>query len=85
MTNKTKNFDRAVSSIRSAARRRISRNGQVSAVDLASVAPSISGDIRGAAVREAFRQLEDEGVMRQTKDTVYNSSTRHRVTVYAAA
>ena len=80
MTSKT--FENAVSSIRAAALRRVRRRGQVSAVDVSSVAPGITGDVRGAAVREAFRQLESKGVIARTDDTTYNTATRHRVTVY---
>jgi hypothetical protein len=85
MSKKLSTFDRAVSSICSAARRRISSKGTVSAVDLSSIAPSITGNSRGAAVRAAFRSLEDEKFMCRTSDTVYNPSTRHRVAVYKTA
>ena len=85
MSKKLSAFARAVSSICSAARRRIGKKGTVSAVDLSSIAPTITGGTRGAAVRTAFRTLEDEKVMCRTADTVYNPNTRHRVCVYKSA
>ena len=82
--NRSNSFERAVSTIRSAARRKATSAGKVSAVDLQNIATSTRNSRRGAAVREAFRQLEDEKVLRRTRETVYNNSTRHRVAVYAA-
>lgn len=84
MENKNKVFDRAVSSLRSAALRRVRRTGNVSAVDVASVVPTLKGAGRGAAVREAFRRLEDEKIVRRSDDTVYHTATRHRVSIYTA-
>lgn len=81
---KTQAFEQAISSIRSAARRRLSRKGSVSAVDVSSAAPTVVGARRGAAVRAAFQQLENEEVMTKSEMTVINSATRHRVAVYTA-
>lgn len=83
-SNQSKSFERAISTIRTAARRRLARTGTVSAVDLIKAAPTVSGARRGAAVRAAFRQLENEEVMCKSEDTVRNVSTRHRVAVYTA-
>lgn len=82
MSTKISAFDRAVSQIRTAVRRRFRNNQTVSSVDVATVASSFRGAKRGAVIRTAFRQLEEEGVMRSTADTVYNSRIRHSVTVY---
>lgn len=79
------NFDTAVSRFRTSIRRRVSRTGRVSAVDLGSVASNITGSSRGAAVREAFRQLISEGVIAPTKTSVVNPRNRHPVTVYGRA
>jgi hypothetical protein len=85
MKNNNSNFDRAVSSFRTSIRRRITRTGRVSAVDLASVANWIVGSPRGAAVREAFRQLQSDKVITATNATVINPRNRHQVTVYGRA
>lgn len=83
-TKQAKAFNQAISTIRSAARRRLARNGVVSAVDVSHVAPNIKGARRGAAVRSAFLALENLEVMTRSTETVVNSSTRHRVAVYTA-
>lgn len=82
MANKTSAFERAVSQVRTAVRRRLRNNTTVSSVDVTSVAPSFRGAKRGAVIRTAFRHLEEEGVIRPTVDTVYNTRIRHSVTVY---
>ena len=78
-------FERAVSSFRTAIRRRIARTGRVSAVDLVTVARNTTGSTRGAAIREAFRQLQSNDVLVATNDKVVNPKNRHPVTVYARA
>jgi hypothetical protein len=82
MTNKTSAFERAVSQVRTAVRRRLRNNTTISSVDVVSAAPSFRGARRGAVIRTAFRQLESEGVIRPTDETVYNARIRHSVTVY---
>jgi ribosomal protein S19E (S16A) len=82
MTAKVSTFDKAVAKIRAAVKRRIRTRDTFSSVDLASVAPNFKGSQRGAVVRTALRQLETEGVISSTDDTVYNTRIRHRVTVY---
>lgn len=81
-SRKTKAFQKAVSNIRSAARRRVRSKGMVSAVDLSNVASNIKGEIRGAAVRTAFNQLVAEDILQPSGLTVYNPNTHHRVAVY---
>ena len=83
--SRTNTFEKAVSEIRSAARRRLRTQGSVSSVDLTNVATRVKGATRGAVMRTAFRQLETEGVMIRTKATVYNSRAKHSVTVYKRA
>lgn len=85
MAVSSKAFGRAVSTMRSAIRRRARRSGRVSPVDISSVAKNVKGDIRGAAVSAAFNQLVSEGVIAPSQVTVYNPSTHHRVTVYTAS
>ena len=82
MTSKISAFERAVSKVRTAVRRRLRNNLTISSVDVSAVAPDFKGSARGAVVRAAFRQLEEEGVIKSTTDTVYNSRIRHSVTVY---
>jgi hypothetical protein len=82
MSNKASAFERAVTQLRTAVRRRLRNNSTISSVDVTSVAPSFRGSKRGAVVRAAFRQLEEEGVIKATPSTVYNSRIRHSVTVY---
>jgi hypothetical protein len=82
MTTRLTAFDRAVSQVRTAVRRRLRNNTTVSSVDVSSAAPTFRGSRRGAVIRTAFRQLETEGVIKPTADTVYNARIRHSVTVY---
>lgn len=82
MSIKSNAFTRAVSQVRTAVRRRLRNNTTVSSVDLVSTAPSFRGAKRGAVMRTALLQLEVEGVIRPIADTVYNTRTRHSVTVY---
>ena len=82
MSIRTNAFTRAVSLVRTAARRRLRNNPTLSAVDLTASAPSFRGAKRGAVIRTVFRQLEVEGVISPTTDTVYNPRIRHSVTVY---
>lgn len=77
-----KNFDNAVTTIRTALRRRATSQGTVSSVDAVGVAPKFRGPARGAAIRAAFTQLIREGFVKPTKDSVYNSTSRHSVVVY---
>lgn len=85
MTRTVSRFDRAVSEMRSAIRRKIRRSELTSALDVADVSPALKGSIRGAAVRKVFSQLETEGVIRVTDDVVYNNRTRNSVSVYRRA
>lgn len=82
-TQKNKKFSTAVSTVRSAISRRMkSNNGTVSSVDLSDVKTSFKGPARGAVIREAFASLVRDEVIKMTKETVYNSTTRHSVAVY---
>jgi len=85
MSNKVSAFSRAVAQIRTAVRRRLRSNSTVSSVDVTTVAPSFRGAKRGAVIRTALRQLEEEGVIKSTDNTVYNPRIRHSVTVYRKA
>lgn len=80
--NNVNRFTVAVSTIRSALARRARKEGVISAVDVADVAPTVSGSTRGAAVRAAFVQLVKERILRPTTRTKYNPDTRHSVVVY---
>lgn len=82
MTKNNKKFDTAVSTIRSAIMRRVRSQGTVSSADIVSVARTLNGPERGAAVSTVFSQLVREDILRPTKKTVVNPETRHRVTVY---
>ncbi len=82
MASKMSNFDRAVSQIRNAIKRRIRNNQTVSSLDVAKVAPTYTGGARGAVVRAAFLDLQKEGVITVTNESVYNPRIRHRVAVY---
>ncbi len=82
MASKMSDFDRAVSQIKTAVRRRLRKNETVSSVDVAKIAPACSGGSRGAVVRAAFLDLTKEGVMTATSETVYNPRIRHRVAIY---
>lgn len=77
-----KKFETAVSTIRSAIKRKANQSDEISSVDVSNVAPSIKGNQRGAAVREAFASLVREGFLKMTKQSVYNPDTRHSVSVY---
>lgn len=78
-------FERAVSTFRTSIRRRLNRHGRVSAADLNTVGKTVVGQTRGAAVREAFRQLSKEGVIVATDERVMNPRNRHKVAVYTRA
>lgn len=82
MSNKTNAFERAVAQVRTAVRRRLRTKTTVSSVDVTPAAPHFRGAKRGAVIRTVFRQLEEEGVIKSTSDTVYNTRIRHSVTVY---
>jgi len=75
-------FPQAVSRFRKVILNRLEKLGEVSSVDLTDVVGSVRGSLRGAAVRRAFQALEEDGLLRETNNTVYNSKTRHRVSVY---
>lgn len=78
-------FTSAVSRIKAAVRRRALRSDTVSAVDVANVSRTTSGERRGAVIRRVFADLIADGFLVATKDTVYNRDTRHSVTVYRVA
>lgn len=79
-----KNFETAVSQVRTAIRRRLRTRDTVSAFEFTDVATFVRGAKRGAVMSTAFRQLQEEGVIKLTKQTVYNTQTKHRVAVYRA-
>ena len=78
----SKQFSQTVSRMKTAIRKHVKTNGAVSAVDIANISRSSSGEERGAVVRRAFADLVEEGFIRPTKTTTYNTSTHHSVTVY---
>jgi len=86
---KNKGYNRTVVSLRRGIINAAKKNGgQVSAVDVKGIMPSVTGSSRGAMVRQAFTSLVGENAIRIVKrkgvtQTVYNSDTRHRVTLYA--
>jgi len=77
-------FNGAVSRLKTEIRRRASRGAtEISAVDVANVQRgALRGASRGAAVRRAFADLVDEGLLKTTNLVEYNSDTHHSVTVY---
>lgn len=79
------NFTSVVSRIKTAARRRASRTGTVSAVDVSNVSRTTRGERRGAVIRRVFADLVSEGFLVATSNTQYNRDTRHSVTVYRIA
>lgn len=78
-------FTSVVSRIKTAVRRRASRSGTVSAVDVANVSRTTRGERRGAVIRRVFADLVAEGFLVATSGTRYNRDTRHSVTVYRVA
>lgn len=79
-------FNTVVSRLKTSIRRKV-RNGAetVSALDVTNVMRTSSNNSsRGAAVRRAFTDLVDEGVLVPTTDTEYNADTHHSVTIYRA-
>ncbi len=74
-------FDQIVNEFRKSIRSR-KRAGIVSAIDVGNTLKGVRGSSRGASMRQAFASLIEEGVLKATKDTVYNSDTHHSVTVY---
>lgn len=80
-------FKTVVSRLRSAVRRRVKAGATtVSALDLRGVQrKQATSSTRGAAVRRAFTDLVDEGLLTPTDETVYNTDTHHSVTVYRVA
>jgi len=77
-------FNKVVSRLKSAIRLRIRKgNTTVSALDIRNVMRTSSNNsARGAAVKRAFTDLVEEGILTATTKTVYNSDTHHGVTVY---
>lgn len=77
-------FTTVVSRLKTAIRHRIKGGTKrISALDVANIMRTSSrNSSRGAAVRRAFTDLVEEGLLVSTSDRVYNSETHHSVTVY---
>jgi hypothetical protein len=75
-------FTQALSRFRTVIANRVKKDGRVSAVDLSNVLGNVTGSRRGAIIRRSFESLIEDGVLRRTRDTVYNTDTHHAVAVY---
>lgn len=82
MKTKATPFDVAVSTMQAAIMRRASKNGKVSAADVASIKTNFDGRVRSAVVTTAFGRLVSDKRLKRTRSEVQNPLSGRLVSVY---